>query len=309
MAEISAQMVKELREKTGAGMMDCKKALTESAGDFVKAEEWLRKKGISKAASKGSRVAAEGLVGLEVQGSNLGVIAEVNAETDFVAKNPEFVELTKGVVSHIVRHAPKDVDNLMEQAWTDGKKVRDLITEKVATIGENITVRRFVRFQVEGHGVVGSYLHTPPRVAALVELACQSEAATQAEAVQNLARELAMQIAAANPLYINREQVPEALIEKEKEIYKEELKASKKPEKIWDKILVGKLEKYFEQVCLVDQPWIKEDKNRDLQVAGQRRQRAPLLPLRGGRGHREEEGRPRAGSGQDAGPGLSEAGP
>jgi elongation factor Ts len=251
-------MVKELREKTGAGMMDCKKALSEVNGDFGKAEEWLRKKGIAKAASKGSRVAAEGLVGCEVMNSGqLGVIVEVNSETDFVARNDEFVKLTAAMVQHVAKQSPKDLEALLDQEWTSGKKVKDALAEKVATIGENITVRRFVRFQVEGTGVIGTYLHSNNKVATLVEVL----GATHADA-QTLARELAMQVAALRPQYVTRDQVPADLVEKEKEIYREELKAQKKPEAIWEKILGGKLEKFYEQVCLVDQLWIKEDKKK-----------------------------------------------
>jgi elongation factor Ts len=258
MAEISAQMVRELREKTGAGMMDCKKALSESGGDFTKAEEWLRKKGISKAASKGARVAAEGLVGLELSNNGkLGVVVELNSETDFVARNDEFVKLLAGLVAHIGRHAPTSLDNLHEQAWTDGKKVKEIVTEKVATIGENISVRRFERIAADGAGTVGSYLHANNRIAALVHVS----GADHAEAA-SLAKELAMQVAAVNPKYVSRDQVPADLLEKEKEIYREELRNAKKPEAIWDKILTGKLEKFYEGVCLVDQIWIKDDKKK-----------------------------------------------
>jgi elongation factor Ts len=258
MAEISANMVKELREKTGAGMMDCKKALTESGGDFVKAEEWLRKKGISKAASKGARVAAEGLVGIEVlEGGKLGVVVEVNSETDFVARNDEFVKLTQGMVQHVARHAPADVPALLEQAWTDGKKVKDVVTEKVATIGENLSVRRFVRFEVKGEGALGMYLHSNSKVASLVEVLGSAGAEAK-----ELARELAMQVAAVRPPYASRAAVPAEVVEKEKEIYREELKAAKKPEAIWEKILTGKLEKFYENNVLVDQLWIKDDKKK-----------------------------------------------
>jgi elongation factor Ts len=258
MAEISAQMVKELREKTGAGMMDCKRALGEAAGDFGKAEEWLRKKGISKAASKGSRVAAEGLVSLDVSANGkVAAIAEVNSETDFVARNEDFIKLTNGVVEHVAKHAPGTVEVMLDQAWQGGKKVREVITEKIATIGENLTVRRFARFEVHGAGAIGSYLHANNRVASLVEV----NGSENAEALA-LARELAMQVAAVNPKFITREQVPAAQVEKEKEIYREELRQAKKPEQIWDKILTGKLEKFYEGVCLVDQLWIKEDKKK-----------------------------------------------
>ena len=169
MAEVSATMVKELREKTGAGMMDCKKALAETGGDFAKAEEWLRKKGISRAEGKASRVAAEGMIGTYIHGGRIGVIVEVNCETDFVARNTDF---------------------------------------------------------------------------------------------QDLVKDVAMQIAAANPKYVRREEVPTEQLEKEKEIQRALLKQANKPEAMWDKILVGKVEKYYEGVCLVDQLWVKDDKKK-----------------------------------------------
>ena len=258
MAEISAQMVKELREKTGAGMMDCKKALAEAGGDFDKAADLLRQKGVKTAEKKGGRVAAEGLVAVDVtNGGKLGVIVEVNSETDFVARNDDFVALTKGMVGHIARHAPTSVENLLDQAWTDGKKVKEFITEKIATIGENLTVRRFERFAVEGEGAVGFYLHPDNRVAALVEITGHS-----GPEAQNLAKELAMQVAAVTPQFISRESVPAEVVEKEKGFFREELKAANKPEAMWDKIMTGKLEKFYEGICLVDQLWIKEDKKK-----------------------------------------------
>lgn len=219
MAEISAGMVKELREKTGAGMMDCKKALTESGGDFVKAEEWLRKKGVSSAAKKGARIAAEGLVGLLVSADGtLGALVEVNAETDFVARNADFVTLTAGLVKHVAQHNPADVDALLAQSYDGAKTVKDAITEKIATIGENLTVRRFARFQVESNGVVGSYLHSNNRVGALVEVLGSSGADAKA-----LASELSMQATAMRPAFVSREQIPADVLEKEKEAYRYEL--------------------------------------------------------------------------------------
>lgn len=298
---ITAELVKTLREKTGAGMMDCKKALTEASGDFTKAEEWLRKKGISKAASKGARVAAEGLVGLEVSpDGRLGVIVEVNSETDFVARNADFVKLTEGLVKHVAQHAPATVEVLLGQPWEGGKTVKEAVTEKIATIGENLTVRRFVRFQVDGNGTVGSYLHSNNKVASLVEILGSNGAEAK-----GLAIELAMQATAMKPAYATREQVPAEVIEKEKEAYRDELRnqrkvvvkdgpaqtgvlrsqdaeklmlevsgrlvkipasqvveiqVASKPESMWDKILTGKLEKFYENNCLVDQVWVKDDK-------------------------------------------------
>lgn len=300
MAEISAAMVKELREKTGAGMMDCKKALAESAGDFAKAEEWLRKKGVASAAKKGARVAAEGLIGLKVSDdAKLGALVEVNAETDFVARNAEFIKLTSDLVAHIAQNNPADLDALLAQSF-NGKTVKDAVTEKIATIGENLTVRRFVRFQVESNGVVGSYLHSNSRVGALVEIL-----GSTGEDAKTLGNELAMQMTAMRPSYVSRDQVPADVIEKEKALYKDELQNTwrftikdgpartgifrsedaekvmleisgklekvplsqivkreqlKKPENMWDKIIGGKLEKFYEDNCLVDQAWVKDDK-------------------------------------------------
>jgi elongation factor Ts len=300
MAEISAAMVKELREKTGAGMMDCKKALAESAGDFAKAEEWLRKKGVASAAKKGARVAAEGLVGLKVsEDGKLGALVEVNAETDFVARNAEFIKLTGDLVAHVAQHNPADLDALLAQSF-NGKTVKDAVTEKIATIGENITVRRFVRFQVEANGVVGSYLHSNSRVGAIVEVL-----GSTGDDAKALGNELAMQMTAMRPGFVSRDQVPADVIEREKTLYKDELQNTwrftikdgpartgifrsedaekvmlevsgklekvplsqivkreqiKKPENMWDKIISGKLEKFYEDNCLVDQAWVKDDK-------------------------------------------------
>jgi elongation factor Ts len=267
MAEITATMVKDLREKTGAGMMDCKKALTETQGDFAAAEDWLRKKGISKAASKGARVAAEGLIGLEVQG-NVAALVELNCETDFVAKNADFVALLKKLTTHVIKAKPTHVrvedgpagdggTALLEQTL-EGKKVKDLLTESVAKIGENISVRRFARFE----GVVGAYLHANNRVAALVELGTEASG----EAITTLAKELALQVTGAKPQWVSREEVPAASLDREKAIFKEELLAAKKPEAIWEKIITGKLEKFYSDNCLVDQVWIKDDKKKMKQV-------------------------------------------
>ncbi len=300
MAEISAAMVKELREKTGAGMMDCKKALTESQGDFAKAEEILRKKGAAKAEKKGDRVAAEGLIGLTVtEDAQLGVLVEVNAETDFVAKNAEFVKLTAGLVKHVGQHNPAHIEALLGQMFEGSKSVADVVTEKIATIGEKLTVRRFARIQVEGQGAVGSYLHSNEKIGALVEILGSNAADAKA-----LANELAMQLTAMKPQWVTRDQVPAETIEQEKRLYKDELQntwrftikdgpartgilrtedADKlmveisgklekvpveqivkreqitKPENMWDKIIGGKMEKFFENNCLVDQLWVKDD--------------------------------------------------
>ncbi len=258
MAEISAAMVKDLREKTGAGMMDCKKALSETAGDFVKAEEWLRKKGISKAASKGARVAAEGLVGLTISpDGKTAALVEVNCETDFVARNPDFLALTREIGELIAKTGPKDVAGLLESSWKEGKKVKDVVAESIAKIGENISIRRFAHFALPAGATLGSYLHSNGRQGAIVEITGPTH-----EAVAAVAKNLAMQATAMKPPYLKREEVPADVLEKEKDIYKAELAAAKKPEAIWDKILTGKMEKFYEGACLVDQVSITDDKKK-----------------------------------------------
>ncbi|MFZ5469037.1 MAG: translation elongation factor Ts [Myxococcota bacterium] len=260
MAEITAAMVKDLRERTGAGMMDCKKALAECAGDFAQAEEWLRKKGISKAASKGGRVAAEGLIGTVFK-PEVGVLVEVNCETDFVARGPDFQALAGELAEHVAKNNPADVPGLLTQKL-GGKLVQEVLTERIAKIGENITVRRFARFAPDAKGALGTYLHSDQKTGVLVELSASTEGAAKSSEVQGLAKELALQVAGAMPQYVSREQVPAEVVEKEKDIFKTELAQAKKPENIWDKILVGKLEKFYEGVCLVDQLWVKDDKKK-----------------------------------------------
>ncbi len=262
MAEITAAMVKDLREKTGAGMMDCKKALSENGGDFAKAEDWLRLKGISKAASKGARIAAEGLVAVTVAAdARTGVVVEVNSETDFVARNPDFKRLTEQVAELVAKAGPADVPALLASPM-NGKTVKDVVTEAVAKIGENLSIRRFSRFVAEGPSVIGSYLHGDGKLGVLVELGAGNAAAAENPEVQALARELALQVAGAFSQYVSRDQVPADVLAREQDIFKEELRQAKKPEAIWEKILTGKLEKYFEQICLVDQLWVKDDKKK-----------------------------------------------
>ncbi len=262
MAEITSAMVKELREKTGAGMMDCKKALEEAGGDFEKAEEVLRKKGITKAGAKGTRVAAEGLIGISISSdARVGALVDLNCETDFVARNPEFQKLATALANHVAANKPADVNALLEQKLS-GKPVKDVVTEAIAKIGENITVRRFARFEIEGHGVLGSYMHADQKLGVIVEVGSSTAEAAKKAEVQQLAKELALQIAGAYTQYLSRDQVPADVLEKEKEIFREELRQAKKPENIWDKIMAGKLEKFYESACLVDQVWVKDDKKK-----------------------------------------------
>ena len=273
MMAIGASQVKELREQTGAGMMDCKRALQECGGDFEKAKEWLRKKGITKAQSKSGRVAAEGLMGLWKAADNRRLVAaETNSETDFVARNPEFCAFAEALAEHIAKSSPKhvrreeapasaeDSEILLEQTWSfdASKKVKDMLMALVSTIGENIGIRRFADWQAADNAVLGCYMHSNQRLVAFVELSGHSEAP---EAVE-LAKEFAMQVAGMNPLCISREYVPPEWIEKEKEIFNADPSLGKRPPEIQAKIIQGKLEKYFESICLVDQCWFKDDKKK-----------------------------------------------
>ena len=251
---ISASDVKELRERTGCGMMDCKKALTETGGDMDKAIEFLREKGLAAAVKKAGRIASEGLVDILVEG-NVGAMVEVNSETDFVAKNAEFQQFVKDVAKQVIATNPADVEALLDSKFVDGENtIREMLTEKIATIGENMNVRRFERFE----GNVVGYVHGGGRIGVMV-LAENELSGTAYEA----ARDAAMQIAAINPLYLDKDVVPAEDIEKEKAIIiaqiKEDPKNASKPDNIIEKMVGGKINKFFEQNCLIQQAFVKDD--------------------------------------------------
>lgn len=261
--DISASLVKELREKTGAGMMDCKKALTETAGDLEQAVDLLRKKGLAAAAKKASRIASEGLVGAFVTpDGRSGAMVEVNCETDFVARNEEFQTLVKDVARQAVEKAPSNEGlgaDLMEQAFVGDQSltVSDLINQKVAKIGEKIDIRRYVRYQAEANGLVGSYIHLGGKIGVLIELTSGKDL-SGSTAAHDLARDLAMQVAASQPLFVRRDEVPAEQIETERRILSEADEIKNKPEAVRPKIVEGRINKYFEQVCLLDQAFIKD---------------------------------------------------
>jgi len=252
----TAKDVKELRERTGCGMMDCKKALTETNGDFDKAVDYLREKGLATAAKKAGRIASEGLVDIVVDG-NVGAMVEINSETDFVAKNDEFKDFVKNVARQVIAVNPADLDALLESKFIDDESmtIKDLITEKIAKIGENMNIRRFARY--EG-GVVG-YVHAAGRIGVMVKV----EADLANEEAAAAAKDCAMQIAAINPLYKDRDSVPSEDLEKEKSIIKAQIKEdpknASKPDNIIDKMLIGKVNKFYEQNCLVEQAFVKDD--------------------------------------------------
>ena len=251
----TAQDVKALREKTGCGMMDCKKALVEADGDMDKAVDILREQGLAKVAKKASRIAAEGVAFATTSEDNkYGVVVEVNAETDFVAKNADFMAFVETVAKTIIENAPADIDALMAcKAVGTEMTVDELLTEKIQVIGENIKIRRFTRY--EGNCV--SYVHAGGKIGVLVNF--DTDVADKAEFV-TAGKDVAMQIAALGTQYLNRDDVPAEVIEHEKEIMKAEVINSGKPEAIADKIVMGKINKYYKENCLVDQEFVKDNK-------------------------------------------------
>ncbi|HEI7611596.1 TPA: elongation factor Ts [Staphylococcus aureus] len=248
MATISAKLVKELREKTGAGMMDCKKALTETDGDIDKAIDYLREKGIAKAAKKADRIAAEGLVHVETKGND-AVIVEINSETDFVARNEGFQELVKEIANQVLDTKAETVEALMETTLPNGRSVDERIKEAISTIGEKLSVRRFAIRTKTDNDAFGAYLHMGGRIGVLTVV----EGSTDEEA----ARDVAMHIAAINPKYVSSEQVSEEEINHEREVLKQQALNEGKPENIVEKMVEGRLRKYLQEICAVDQDFVK----------------------------------------------------
>ena len=247
---ITAELVKQLREKTGAGMMDCKKVLTETDGDMEKAIELLRERGIAKAAKKSGRIAAEGLVEAYIsEDGKTGAIVEVNSETDFVGKNEEFKIFVMNVAKQIVEKQPNDVEELLAQESIEeaGKTVQEVLVEKIATIGENMNIRRFERFESEG--LVEKYIHGDGKIAVLVNMK---------KGNNEVAKDICMQIAAARPEYVRKEEVPEERVSKEMEILKAQTMNEGKPEAIAEKIVQGRIGKFYEEICLIDQVFVKD---------------------------------------------------
>ena len=253
---VTAQLVKELREKTGAGMMDCKKVLMETNGDMERAAELLREKGITKAAKKSDRIAAEGLVYCYLSDDKkVGVVLEVNAETDFVAKNEEFRTFVANTAKQIAIKSPKDVQDLLAEKSIDdsSKTIQEILTDKIATIGENMSIRRFERF--ESNGLIETYTHGDGKIGVLVDFS---------KGNPEVAKDVCMQIAAARPEYLNREAVPEDAVAHEMEILKAQALNEGKPEQIAEKIVQGRIGKFYSEICLVEQEFVK---NPDIKIS------------------------------------------
>ena len=248
---ISASVVKELREKTGAGMMDCKKVLTEADGDMEKAIELLRERGIAKAAKKSDRIAAEGLVlGYVSEDQKNGAVVEVNSETDFVAQNVEFRSFVEMLAKQVAMKNPTDVEDLLNQTSIEEetKTISEILVDKTAKIGEKLSIRRFSRFAAE-NGIVEKYIHGDGKIAVLVNMK---------KGNKEVAKDVCMQIAAARPEYLDEASVPADRIEKEKEILKAQTMNEGKPEAIAEKIVQGRIGKFFGEICLVEQAFVKD---------------------------------------------------
>ena len=265
MANITAAMVKALREKTGAGMMDCKKALVEAEGNEEKAVEILRKKGLAKAAKKASRNAAEGRIEVYISDDyKKGSIVEINCETDFVAKTDEFIEFVQETVKVVSQNDINDIESLNKANFSDTTFEEELKV-KIAKIGENIVIRRMATIKTPKNGVVNGYIHAGGKVGVLVAANCDSE--KTADAIKDTLRDIAMHVAAMKPLYLNPESVPADVIEKEKEIAKEQLLKEGKPENVVEKIIPGKIKKFFNEVCLTEQEYVKAEKKESVKDA------------------------------------------
>lgn len=279
MAEISAQLVKQLRERTGAGMMECKKALVESNGDLEGAEVVLRKRGIAGASKKETRSTKQGLVSVHQSADGkVGVMVEVNCESDFVARTEDFQALAADVAAHIAETKPKIVkleevteaerahlkehEALYTQKYTkagEATTVGEMVKSKIAKLGENINVSRFVIFNVNGNGSIGNYIHAGAQIGVLLEVNTSDAAAADKAEFKTLVRDIAMQVAAAHPQFVSKDEVPADVLKKEREIQRERALTEGKPEKMVDKIAEGRMSKFYEEVCLLEQPFIKEN--------------------------------------------------
>lgn len=249
---VSAQQVKELREKTGVGMMDCKKALAEAGGDLDQAFEVLRKQGLKSASKKAERIAAEGITAIDLDSAaNVGVILEINCETDFVAKNDDFVKFANALTRLISQKNPKTVDEVLALSLAGAETVNDQINMLIAKIGEKISLRRFERVVTAPSEKLGSYIHLGSKIGVLVRLKGKN-------IPDIVVKDLAMHIAASQPRYLKKENIPAEVIAKEKEIYKEQMKDSGKPANVLEKIIEGKISKFASEVCLEDQIFIKD---------------------------------------------------
>jgi elongation factor Ts len=267
---VTAAQINELRKSTGAGMLDCKKALEETAGDFEKAVDFLRTKGLAAAAKKAGRAATEGTVAAFVSDDlKSGVLLEINSETDFVAKNETFQSFVASIGRHILATSPADVESMLAQTFSGdaSKTVQTYVNGSISVIGENIQIRRFAKFDVEGDGCIGSYIHAGGKIGVLVQIASPAVSAANKDLLQGFLRDIAMHTAAAAPAFVSRDQVPTDVLEREKEVYRAKAKESGKPDAIIEKIIDGQINKYYADICLVEQAFVKDTDKTIQQVA------------------------------------------
>ena len=258
MTQITAAMVKELRDSTGAGMMDAKNALTEAQGDMEQAVVILRKKGLAAAGKKAGRVTAEGTVVAHIEG-NTGVLVEVNCETDFVGRNEHFQRFAKEVATAVAQSKASSVEEFLGETWPGSDvPVSQRVAEQIASIKENISVRRFARYESPENATLGSYVHGGGKIGVLVEIVAQS--GNKGADLEEVARDIAMHIAAAEPRFLRREDVTEKDLETEREIARDAAAKSGKPANIVEKMVSGKMDKFYGEACLLEQPYIKDDK-------------------------------------------------
>jgi len=252
--EITAAMVKELRERTSVGMMDCKKALQECGGEMEAAIDWLRQKGLSKAAKKAGRTTSEGRVGFKAAPDNgVAAIVEVMCETDFVARGDQFKAFAAAVANKVFDNNPADADAL-------AALLGDELNSQIATLGENMSIGRFVRFAVEQPGIVGSYIHSNGKIGVLVELGAKNEATSKKPEMLELAKNIAMQVAATGCLSLDPDSLDPAVVEREREVHRQKTLDEGKPANIVDKIVEGRIQKFYQEVCLMEQAYIRDDK-------------------------------------------------
>jgi elongation factor Ts len=267
---VTAAQINELRKSTGAGMLDCKKALEETAGDFEKAVDFLRTKGLAAAAKKAGRAATEGMVAAFVSDDlKSGVLLEINSETDFVAKNDTFQAFVASIGRHILDTSPADVESMLTQTFSGdaSKTVQTYVNGSISIIGENIQIRRFAKFDVEGDGCIGSYIHAGGKIGVLVQIASPAVSAANKDLLKGFLRDIAMHTAAAAPAFVSRDQVPTDVLDREKEVYRAKAKESGKPDAIIEKIIDGQINKYYADICLIEQAFVKDTDKTIQQVA------------------------------------------
>jgi len=257
---ITAAQINELRKTTGAGMLDCKKALEEVGGEMEQAIDYLRKKGLAAASKKAGRAATEGMVAAAVSADgSTGVLVEINSETDFVAKNDKFQAFVKQVADHVLQKNPANLEELMAQpfAGDPSKTVQTLVTEAISVIGENMQLRRFASFSATG-GAVGTYIHAGGKIGVLVEAGCDNAAICSSEGFATVLKDVAMHIAAASPQFLCRDEVSADVLEREKEIYRSKARETGKPDAIIEKIIGGQVNKFYGDICLLEQVYVKD---------------------------------------------------